>query len=114
MLEHFTAIKQETPSDIIIKQIRSLIESGQLKAGDRLPSERKLAERFGVSRAHVRTAIQKLEFYGILNTLPQSGTVVAGIGLTALVGLITDVLQLEKSDFDLQIVILVIDLACSN
>jgi len=39
------------------------------------------------------------EFYGILKTLPQSGTFVAGIGLPALEGLITDVLKLEKSDF---------------
>ena len=99
MIENFTAIREETVSDKIIKQIRSLISSGQLKPGDRLPSERKLAEKMNVSRAHVRTAIQKLEFYGILNTLPQSGTVVAGMGITALEGLITDVLKLEKSDF---------------
>lgn len=99
MIENFTTIKKETPSDKIIKQIRSLIESGQLKAGDRLPSERKLAEKLGVSRANVRDAIRKLEFYGVLKTLPQSGTVVSGIGLTALIGLISDVLKLEKSDF---------------
>ena len=99
MLENFSEIKVETPVDKILKQIRNLITSGQLAPGDRLPAERKLAERLGVSRSHVRDAIQKLEFYGILKTLPQSGTVVAGIGITALEGLITDVLQLEKSDF---------------
>lgn len=89
----------EIPVDRIIKQIRSFISSGQLKAGDRLPSERKLAERLGVSRSQVRDAIAKLEFYGILKTMPQSGSVVAGIGMTALEGLITDVLKLEDSDF---------------
>ena len=99
MLENFSALKQELPADKIIKQIRSLITSGQLKPGDRLPSERKLAEKLGVGRTAVRDAIRKLEFYGILKTLPQSGTVVAGIGLTALEGLITDVLKLETSDF---------------
>ena len=99
MLENFISLKQEPPVDKIIKQIRSLITSGQLKPGDRLPSERKLAEKLGVGRTAVRDAIRKLEFYGILKTLPQSGTVVAGIGLTALEGLITDVLKLEKSDF---------------
>lgn len=99
MLENFSEIKIETPVDKIIKQIRSLITSGQLKSGDKLPSERKLAERLGVSRLYIRNAIQKLEFYGILKTLPQSGTMVSGMGLTALEGLITDVLKLEKSDF---------------
>lgn len=99
MLKKFTTLKKESPADKIIVQIRSLITSGQLKSGDKLPSERKLAEKLGVGRTHVRDAIRKLEFYGILKTLPQSGTVVAGIGITALEGLITDVLKLEKNDF---------------
>jgi GntR family transcriptional regulator, transcriptional repressor for pyruvate dehydrogenase complex len=99
MLENFSEIQVELPVDKIIKQVRSLITSGQLAPGDRLPAERKLAEKLGVSRSNVRDAIQKLEFYGILKTLPQSGTVVAGMGITALEGLITDVLKLEKSDF---------------
>ena len=99
MLENFSEIKVESPVDKIIRQIRILITSGQLAPGDRLPPERKLSERLGVGRSHVRDAIRKLEFYGILRTLPQSGTIVAGIGITALEGLISDVLQLEKSDF---------------
>jgi GntR family transcriptional repressor for pyruvate dehydrogenase complex len=99
MLENFDTIKIESPVDKIIRQIRSLITSGQIKPGDKLPPERKLAEKLGVSRSLVRDAIRKLEFYGILKTLPQSGTVVSGMGITALEGLITDVLQLEGSDF---------------
>jgi len=99
MIENFSAIKVETPVDKIIKQIRNLITTGQLAPGDRLPSERKLVDKLGVSRKHVRDAIKKLEFYGILKTLPQSGTVVSGLGITALEGLLTDVLKLEKSDF---------------
>ena len=70
-----------------------------MNPGDKLPSERKLAVKLGVGRTIVRDAIAKLEFYGILKTVPQSGTVVAGIGITALEGLITDVLHLEESDF---------------
>ncbi|MEM8584712.1 MAG: FadR/GntR family transcriptional regulator [Bacteroidota bacterium] len=98
-LENFQAIEVESPVDKIIRQIRSLISSGQLGSGDRLPAERKLAEKLGVSRMQVRDAIRKLEFYGILKTLPQSGTVVAGMGTIALEGLISDVLNLEKKDF---------------
>lgn len=99
LLQSFQEINIESPTDIIIRQIRELILSGQLKPGDRLPSERKLAEQFKLSRGNVRMAIQKLEFYGILRTLPQSGTVVAGIGITALEGLISDVLKIEDNDF---------------
>lgn len=100
MLNNFQEIKIENPVDKIIGQIRGLISSGQVKPGDRLPPERKLAEKLGVSRTHVRDAIKKLEFYGILRTLPQSGTIVAGMGIAALEGLITDVLQLEDNDFN--------------
>ncbi len=99
ILQNFQEIVVETPVDIIIRQIRDLIKSGQLNPGDKLPPERKLAERMGVGRSHVREAIHKLEFYGILKTMPQSGTIVAGIGITALEGLISDVLKLEDSDF---------------
>lgn len=98
-LSIFKSIEIEKPVDIIIKQIRDLISSGRLNPGDRLPSERMLSERIGLGRTHVREAIKKLEFYGILKTLPQSGTVVAGIGITALEGLISNILKIEKSDF---------------
>lgn len=99
VLNNFQEITIETPVDKIIRQIRSLITSGQLNPGDRLPPERKLAEKLGVGRTNVRDAIRKLEFYGILRTLPQSGTFVAGIGIAALEGLISDVLKIENSDF---------------
>ena len=99
LLNNFSQIVIEKPVDKIIQQIKELISSGQLKPGDRLPAERMLSERFGVGRTHVRDAIRKLEFYGIVKTLPQSGTVVAGMGIAALEGLITDVLKLEGTDF---------------
>ena len=99
MLDNLQKIVIEKPVDKIIDQIRFLITSGELKPGDKLPPERKLADSLGVGRGPVRDAIQKLEFYGILKTQPQSGTVVAGMGLKALEGLITDVLKLEPADF---------------
>lgn len=100
LLNNFSQIVVESPVDKIIRQIRDLITSGQLMPGDRLPSERKLCERLGVGRTHLRDALRKLEFYGILKTHPQSGTVVAGMGLSALEGLITDMLGLRGNDFE--------------
>lgn len=98
-LKHFHAIEVRKPSDIIINQIRDLIKTGILKPGDKLPSERSLSERLGIGRGYVREAIQKLEFYGILETLPQKGTLVSSLGVKALEGLISNVLHLEKEDF---------------
>lgn len=89
----------EKPTDSIIRQLKFLITSGQLKPGDKLLSERKLAEKFGVGRAPVREAIKKLEFYGILKSQPQSGTYVAGLETTELENLISDALQIQTYDF---------------
>jgi GntR family transcriptional repressor for pyruvate dehydrogenase complex len=58
-----------------------------------------LSEKFEVSRNNVREAIQKLEFYGLLKSRPQSGTFVANIGVTALNGMIEDILRLDEPDF---------------
>lgn len=99
ILDNFQEIVYEKPSDIIINQIKNLISSGQLKPGEKLPPERKLSEKLSVSRSAVRDAIKKLEFYGILKTHPQSGTVVAGIGISALQGLISNILDVDGSDF---------------
>ena len=95
----FKEISLAKPSEKIIDQIRTMIREGQLKPGDKLPPERKLVEQFGVGRGHVRDALKKLEFYGILKTFPQNGTVVSGLGVRALEGLISNVLQIEDPDF---------------
>ncbi|MGB1451613.1 MAG: FadR/GntR family transcriptional regulator, partial [Marinirhabdus sp.] len=70
-----------------------------LEQGDKLPSERTLSEKFEVSRSNVREAIQKLEFYGLLKSIPQSGTFVANIGVIAMNGMIADILRLDEPDF---------------
>ena len=83
----------------IIAKIRDLINNKNLEPGDKLPSERMLSERFNVSRGNVRESIQKLEFYGILKSKPQSGTFVADIGQVAMNGMMDDILGLEDPDF---------------
>lgn len=87
------------PQDIIIRQIRQQLLSGEMQPGMRLPAERKLAEQFGVGRTHVREALQNLESYGIVETRPQSGTYIVGLDVSALDGLIADVLRLDAYDF---------------
>jgi GntR family transcriptional repressor for pyruvate dehydrogenase complex len=52
--------------EAIVAQIRSLIRSGRLRPGDRLPSERELGELMGVSRVTVREALRVLEANGLV------------------------------------------------
>ena len=89
----------ENATDDIIRQIRSLLDSGDLQPGDKLPAERKLAEKFQVARSQVREAFKKLEFYNIIKTMPQSGSVISAIESTALNSLISDILKMDNCDF---------------
>ncbi|MHA7941770.1 FadR/GntR family transcriptional regulator [Formosa sp. 3Alg 14/1] len=83
----------------IIADIAELINSKNLEPGDKLPSERMLSEKFGVSRGLVRESINKLEFYGLLKSIPQSGTFVADMGIIAMNGMVQDILELQVPDF---------------
>ena len=98
-LEALTKKDNKEVVNNIIAKIRDYMNFKNLEPGDKLPSERMLSERFEVSRNSVREAIQKLEFYGILKSIPQSGTFVANIGVIAMNGIIEDILKLEESDF---------------
>ena len=89
----------ENATDDIIRQIRSLLDSGDLQPGDKLPAERKLAEKFQVARSQVREAFKKLEFYNIIKTMPQSGSVISASESTALNSLISDILKMDNCDF---------------
>ena len=57
----------------LAEQILALIMAGEFKAGDRLPSERALAERFAVSRTAVREAVIALEVQDLLDVRIGSG-----------------------------------------
>lgn len=81
---------------IVLEHLRDQIVSGKLKAGTKLPSERALCQTLGVSRGYVRKALAKLEHYGLIRTLPQRGTIVAGLGSKAISGLIASIGSLEE------------------
>lgn len=98
-LETLTKLDNSKIQNKVISDIKELINYKNLEPGDKLPSERMLSEKFEVSRGVVREAIQKLEFYGLLESKPQSGTFIANIGVVAMNGMIDDILRLEDQDF---------------
>ena len=69
----------ENLRDQIAGLIERYVADKRLQAGDRLPSERELARRLGVSRTPVRGAIRLLEQRGLVNMRVGSGTYVIGI-----------------------------------
>ncbi|MEM1360239.1 MAG: FCD domain-containing protein [Pseudomonadota bacterium] len=75
----FRKIEPEKLADSVIGQIEELILQGILRPGERLPSERELSERLGVSRPSLREAIAALQDKGLLTTKAGSGVYVAEV-----------------------------------
>ena len=62
----FSPVRPTRASDDVIAQIRRAILAGEVRPGDRLPTERELAQQFGVSRVTVRDALRALEANGLV------------------------------------------------
>ncbi|TNE69856.1 FadR/GntR family transcriptional regulator [Celeribacter ethanolicus] len=75
----FQRIQAEKLSASVVRQIELLILRGILRPGERLPSERDLAERLGVSRPSLREAISELSAKGLIETRANAGVFVADV-----------------------------------
>src|SRR3954468_20514760 len=79
-LRDFKVVRPDSDSLVaerVVEQLRGMIRQGKLKPGDRLPAERELAQRLGVSRASLRHGLRFLAAIGILNSRHGSGTYIA-------------------------------------
>jgi GntR family transcriptional repressor for pyruvate dehydrogenase complex len=82
-------------SEEIIESLRRDIIIGRLPQGSRLPSERKLAESFGVSQPTMREALRALEILGLVEVRHGSGTYIGTRAKSALASALLTVMQLE-------------------
>jgi len=95
-------IKTKKIYEQIVDQIGLLVAEGQLKPGDRLPSERELVERFQVSRASIREAISALEMMGLIEVRAGEGTYIRQVNIDSVVAPLAWMLFIEK-DTDLEL-----------
>lgn len=85
---------QVAVTDRAIQQIKAMIASGQLRPGDRLPPEKQLSEKIGVSRNSLREAVRALSVLKILDVRQGDGTYVTSLEpelLTYAIGFTLDV-----------------------
>lgn len=75
----FQKIQSEKLSSAVVRQIELLILRGILRPGERLPSERDLADKLGVSRPSLREAIAELQDQGLLTAKAGAGIYVADV-----------------------------------
>ncbi len=72
----YTPIQSQKVFERVAVQIEQRILAGELRSGDRLPTERELAEQFQVSRTAVREALKILAQKGLVDMRPGRGTMV--------------------------------------
>lgn len=94
----FKPVKRTRIHEEIVFKIRDMIEQGRLKAGDRLPTERELAQAFKVSRPSVREALRALESQGFLVSRQGDGTYVSQQPIELLIEPFASLILKEKFD----------------
>ena len=97
----FQKIAAEKLSQTVVHQIELLILRGILRPGERLPSERELSEKLGVSRPSLREAVADLQDRGLLISRPNAGIFVADVlGSAFAPGLVDLFSSHEEAVFD--------------
>lgn len=72
----FAKLNAPTLKELFVRELETMILSGKLKIGEKLPPERTLAEKMQVSRAVVNSGIAELSRKGFLKVKPRSGVFV--------------------------------------
>jgi GntR family transcriptional repressor for pyruvate dehydrogenase complex len=89
-------------TDEAIEKVKSMIMSGELKPGDRLPREADLAERLGLSRNSLREAVKALSLIHVLDVRQGDGTYVTSLDPDLLLDTMSFVIDFHRDDTVLQ------------
>ncbi len=90
-------------TDEAILQIKSMIISGELRPGDRLPPEKELSERLDLSRSSLREAVKALGMFRVLDVRRGDGTYVTSLKPALLSEALSFVVDLHQDDTVLQL-----------
>lgn len=98
ILENVSRVAKPQLSDLIINQLQDLILQGKMVPGTRLPNERELATKFGVSRVTLREALKALALSGWIDMRPGDGNYVAEFSPDKMVKPLSYMLYLSKEN----------------
>ncbi len=94
-------IQKQRVYQMIIEQIKTSVENGDLKPGERLPSERDLAESLNVSRSAVREAFSVLEASRLIRVQPGVGVFLESDANKEIVARLSEMITSRESDLQL-------------
>jgi len=95
----FTPVETKRVYDAVYDRIESKILSGELKPGDKLPSERELMKIYGRSHPTIREALRMLEVAGYIRVIPGSCAEVCYSGTDRFEESLTELLQMRRVPF---------------
>ncbi len=84
-------------SQKIVEQIKDIVYTGGLQPGDRLPTEKELAQQLKVSRPTLREALIVLEAIGLIEVRPREGSIVKSVVPLSIQDPIQDMIDLDPS-----------------
>lgn len=96
----FETIKNERVYRMIVDQFAKMIYRGELKKGDKIPSERQLSQLLGVGRSSIREALSAMTLMGIIESRPGEGTFIINEISTSIIQPLSLVIALEKNHND--------------
>jgi len=85
-------------TDAAIAKIKMMIVDGELRPGDRLPPEKELAERLGLSRNSMREAVKALEVMHVLDVRRGDGTYVTSLSPSVLLDAFSFVIDMQGDE----------------
>jgi GntR family transcriptional regulator, transcriptional repressor for pyruvate dehydrogenase complex len=100
MLDGLYPIKSDSLKEICIRRFEELILSGAFAVGERLPPERDLAKRLGVSRPVVHEALVDIAAKGLVSMTPRIGAMVNDFRRQGSIALLTSLLEYHKGKLD--------------
>lgn len=93
-------LKRTGLTDLLVTRLLGLVTTGNLKAGDQLPPERRLAETFNISRPTVREALRALAVLGVLEVRHGGGVFVSQLEASDLLEPLAFFLTLRSTEVD--------------
>lgn len=100
MLPPFEPLKVLSLKEACARRLEELILSGELKIGQRLPSERDLAARLQVSRPVLHQALVDLDAKGLVTILPRRGVLVNDFRRNGSLALLSSLLAYHNGELD--------------
>ncbi len=100
MLDSLEPIKAPTLKDVFVTRLENLIISGEIGIGEKLPSERDLAERLNVSRPVVHEGLVELAARGLVTLRPRSVAVVNDYRKKGSISLLSSLINYQQGKLE--------------